>query len=814
MRMHFGANVLDLGARELHRGDEAVEVEPRTFAVLAHLVRHRDRVVPKEELLDEIWGDRFVSESALTSQIKHARTAVGDDGRSQQVIKTVHRVGYRFVADVTEETPPQRGRGAAELRVPPRWEERPNPLVGRDADLDVIVRRLAENSLVTITGPGGVGKTALAGAVLEELATTVPDGAWMCSLADTRDPAALGAVVLDALAQAHQSDADPVESVARALEGRRSVLVVDNCEHLHDEAARLTRDLLARCPGLRVLATSRVPLGVDGEIIHPLQPLELEDAVNCFVDRATAAGGRVDGSDPTVVELCRRLDCMPLALELAAARARLLSPREMVGLLPERFRLLRDDQRDDERHTSLHRTIEWSWIGLDAADQELLAALSVFVGPFTLDDARAVALPGVDPLDVVDAVGRLVSHSLVVTAPAAAGESRFRLLESVRDFAAEQVPDPAKIRLAHAGHFAHLAEVLDADFQTDRIDAAVEAMRAAWPNLRAAVGYALDEGAPALAHRIIRAVGAYADVFQLYEVLDWCARADLDDAVDDPAFDRTVTADALAIEARMLAHRGDHGAARVRAERAHELCETHVTLLSIVWCAYYRGDLDLVVRSAARLQELSRSHRGFDRGFADGFAAIVSAVRQEDDVTSTPVTPDHAEDGLLGVQDCLVEGFRIFAADPERAAELLEAVVTNSLARDYRLHLGAAASSLTQITLPARPPGEAMRTLRRTLQRYLDRSMWVLISADTVMAAKLLADHGEVETAARLLGARAASGYAVGLSEVLHSMLRDELRSRLGDRFDELTAQGATWRPPDAGQVAIAALDEAIEDLG
>lgn len=219
-----------------------------------------------------------------------------------------------------------------------------------------------------------------------------------------------------------------------------------------------------------------------------------------------------------------------------------------------------------------------------------------------------------DPLDVVDAVGRLVSHSLVVTAPAAAGESRFRLLESVRDFAAEQVPDPAQIRLAHAARFAHLAEVLDGDFQTDRIDVAVEAMRAAWPNLRAAVGYALDEGAPALAHRIIRAVGAYADVFQLYEVLDWCARADLDGVLDDPAFDRTVTADALAIEARMLAHRGDHAAARVRAERAHERCETHATLLSIVWCAYYRGDLDLVVRSAARLQELSRSERGFDRG--------------------------------------------------------------------------------------------------------------------------------------------------------------------------------------------------------
>ncbi|MDZ7676050.1 MAG: winged helix-turn-helix domain-containing protein [Acidimicrobiales bacterium] len=812
--MHFGVNVLDLDAHELRRADEAIEVEPRTYAVLAHLVRHRDRVVPKEELLDEIWGDRFVSESALTSQIKHARVAVGDDGRSQQVIKTVHRVGYRFVADVVEEVAPEHGRGEPRSLILPRWDGRPSPLVGRAGDLTAVGRCLADHSLVTITGPGGVGKTALAGALLEQLSSSVPDGAWMCSLADTRDPGALGAVVLDALGQGQQSDADPVESVARALEGRRSVLVLDNCEHLHDDAAQFTRELLVRCPDLRILATSRMPLGVDGETIHPLQPLELDDAVRCFVERANDAGGAADATDPAVVELCRRLDCIPLAIELAAARARLLSPGEMLTLLPDRFRLLRDDQRDDQRHTSLHRTIEWSWIGLEAEDQQLLAALSVFVGPFTLDDVRTVALPGSDPLDAVDSTGRLVSHSLVVPTPADSGDTRFRMLESVRDFAAEQLVQPARTRLAHAEHFTRHAEALDGDFQTERIDHAVAAMRAAWPNLRAAIGYALDGGEPAFAHRIIRAVGAYADVFQLYEVLDWCARADLDHAVDDSTDDSTITADALAIEARMLAHRGDHEAARARAERAHELCETHATLLSIVWCAYYRGDLDLVVSSATRLQELSRSDRGFDRGFADGFAAIVSAVRQEGDVTSTPVTPDRAAHGLLGVQDCLVEGFRIFAADPERAAELLEAVVTHSLERDYRLHLGAAASSLTQITLPARPAPEAMATLRRTLQRYLDRSMWVLISADTVMAAKLLADHGDVETAARLLGARAASGYAVGLSEVLHSMLRVELESRLGDRFEELAAQGAAWRPPEAGRAAIAALDAALGDLG
>lgn len=822
MRLHFGPHTLDLATRELRCGDDPVGLEPRSFAVLVHLVRHRDRVVPKEELLDEVWGDRFVGESALTSQIKHVREAVGDDGRSQRVIKTAHRVGYRFVAEVVEQVAddaPEPG-GGGPTTMPPRWGAPAAPLLGREADLAAVQRRLDQHRLVTITGPGGVGKTRLATVLLERLGPAAADGAWLCALADTRDTRAVGNVALDAVGQGQQSDADPVESLVRALEPRRGLLVLDNCEHVLAGAAALTRELLRRCPDVSVIATSRMPLGVEGETVHPLQPLELDDAVACFVAKAVDAGATVDGAAPALAELCRRLDCMPLAIELAAARARLLSPREMLDLLADRFRLLRDDDRtDDERHQSLHRTIEWSWGGLAPSDARLLAELSTFVGAFTLADVRAVAFGAVDPLDVVDAVGRLVSRSLVVPVPGRSGQTRFRLLESVRDFAAERLENPAALRRSHAGHFAALAESLDAAFQTEQIDRAVVEMSDTWPNLRVAVGYAHEAGEPGLVRRIIRAVGPYADVFQAYEVLDWCEAADLEAAAaggttGGGTAEDVVVADTLAIKARMLAHRGEHDAGRALAETAHALCETHATLLSVVWCAYYRGDLDLVVRSADRLLELSRSDRGFDRGFAEGFAAIVSTVRQEVDIRSTPVTPARAREGLLGVQDCLVEGLRLCTADTETAAQLLDAVVTNSIERDYRLHLGAAASTLTQIALPARPAPEAMRSLRRTLQLYLDRSMWVLISADTVMAAKLLADHGDVESACRLLGARAASGYAVGLSEVLRSQLGHDLRTQLGDRFVELAAQGARWRPPEAGRMAVAALERALGDDG
>ncbi len=803
MELHFGRNTVDLAARELRHADEVVALEPRAFEVLAHLVHNRDRVVPKEELLDEIWGDRFVGDSALTTQIAHLRQAVGDDGRAQQVIKTAHRIGYRFVADVTEGGAPTTGSRAS-APASPRTSGAVQ-LLGRDADLEEVERRFVDHSLVTVTGPGGVGKTALARVLVERLAPSASDGGWICTLADTRDPRSLGNVVLDATGQGQHSDADPVESLARALEPRRGLLVLDNCEHVQEGAAALISELLDRCHGIRVLATSRVPLGIDGESVHPLSPLDPEAAVACFVTMATDAGATVDPEAAEVAELCERLDRLPLALELAAARARVLSPGEMVELLSDRFRLLRDDARNEERHASLHQAIDWSWRALDAADQQLLAQLSVFIGPWTLDDVRAVALPAADPLDVVDAVGRLVSHSLVASATTGSGQNQFRLLESVRDFADGELADSEAVRRSHAEHFTGLAERLDGEFQTERIDAAVETMRMSWPNIRAAATHAVaNEGA--LACRLIRAIGPYADVFQVYEVLGWCEQTDL----TQPGSDRVASADALAIEARMLAHRGELTTARELAERAHGWCETHATVLSLVWCAYYRGDLDLVVRSAERLGELSRSARGFDKGFADGFAAIVATVRQEAPITSTAVTPAHAERGLLGVQDCLVEGLRLCAADPGRAAALLEAVVEHSIQRDYRLHLGAAASTLTQITLPAMPSDDAVRSLRRTLARYLDRSMWTLISADTVMAARLLADDGDPEAAARLLGARSASGYAVGLSELARASLEDELQDRLGDAYPLLAAEGAGWRPPEAGRFAIDALDRIL----
>lgn len=794
----FGNTVLDVGRRQLTCGDATVALEPRTFDVLAYLVANRERVVSKQELLDAVWGDHFVGDSALATRIKHARAALGDDGRRQRFVRTVHRVGYQFVGDTTEVSAP------ATPVASPRGRFEDAGVFGRVSEVESVCSRLDDHQLVTVTGPAGVGKTALAALVGTRRSAEVPVS-W-CELATARNEREVADVVLTSVGESRQSGADPRESLLRVLERRRELVILDNCEHVVDSVRDLVERLLARSSDLRILATSRESLGLPSESIVVLDPLGIDDAVACFCARAADSGAAAEGDSPAVRELCERLDRLPLAIELAAARARLLTAEEMVELLDDRFRLLRRvGMRPQE---SLHAAIASSWESLAAPDASLLAGLSVFVGAFTIDDAREVAMAGADPLDVVDALERLVRHSLLSVRTGSDGRSRFHLLESVREFVIDESPITSERRRAHLDYLVRRVEALDAACQTPAIDDALAELRELWVDLRAAVRTALDFDDLAALRRILRAVVAAAELFTILEVTDWCRWL----------FERSpattvdpLHAEAMAVYARMLAHQGDlHTAAELArlAVRAHE---SRITLLGVVWCAYYTGDLETVVDTAPRLVALSRSGRGVDRAYAEGFMAIVAAVRQDESAGDVPLEAVHPERGALGALDTLAAGLRCCASDPEMASELLESVVEVSLERDYRLLLGAAASTLTQIALPARPPPEAMTILARTLSRYRERSMWNLIAADIVMAARLLAGAGQPEVAARLLGARLASGYSVGLSEALVAVLSDELSSLLGQRFDVLVNQGRAWRPPEAAAVAIEQLRRVVD---
>jgi predicted ATPase/DNA-binding SARP family transcriptional activator len=435
---------------------------------------------------------------------------------------------------------------AATPRRQPRHNlpERLTSLVGRSEELREAAKLVEQHRLVTVTGPGGAGKTSLAVELARRLAAGYPDGAWLAELAALRDPALLGEVVAVTLGLGEEPAGPGVappavtERLASFVADKGLLLVLDNCEHLVEACAGLARRLLQAGPAVRVLATSREVLGVPGEVVWPVPPLAVPgvadpdvarprlstadglapemlagyDAVRLFVERATAAdpGFVLDStSAPVVAELCRRLDGLPLAIELAAARVRALPPAELAARLGDRFRLLAGGGRAaDPRQQTLRATIDWSWELLDDADRRLLRRLSVFSGGWTVAAAEAVCGgDGLEPGEVLDGLFRLVDRSLVV---AAGGDpARFRLLETLRAYGAERLAEAGETQAVAARHTAWYLELAEeaAGHRTAR--PWLRRVAADYDNLRAALDRAVAAPDPDTALRLAGALGWY-----------------------------------------------------------------------------------------------------------------------------------------------------------------------------------------------------------------------------------------------------------------------------------------------------------------
>ncbi|MFI0819047.1 BTAD domain-containing putative transcriptional regulator [Streptomyces sp. NPDC021098] len=360
--------------------------------------------------------------------------------------------------------------------------------VGRETDLAALRTDLAAHRLITLLGPGGAGKTRLSQEAAESVATAWPDGVWLAELAPVDDPETVPETVLTALgaretvirgsaaeglrAAADPTAHDPLARLVEHCEPRRMLIVLDNCEHLVEAAARLADSLLARCPGVTVLATSREPLAVPGELVRPVEPLPDPVALRLFQERGAAArpGFRTDDDPAACAEICRRLDGLPLAVELAAARLRLLTPRQIADRLDDRFRLLTSGSRTVlPRQQTLRAVVDWSWDLLDARERTVLARLSVFAGGCDLPAAEAVCgdprdRGPVDPRDVAALLGSLVDKSLVVAAPGTDGEMRYRLLETVAEYAAERLDEAgerAAVERRHLVAYRELARTAD-----------------------------------------------------------------------------------------------------------------------------------------------------------------------------------------------------------------------------------------------------------------------------------------------------------------------------------------------------------------
>jgi predicted ATPase/class 3 adenylate cyclase/DNA-binding CsgD family transcriptional regulator len=370
--------------------------------------------------------------------------------------------------------------------------------VGRQAEMDEIGRSLGDNRFVTLTGAGGAGKTRLAVEVASQLITEFDDGVCYVELAPITDPALVQVAVARALGLRDEPGRSALDSVARLVDDRRILMVLDNCEHVLDAVAELTTTLLSACAQLSLLTTSREPIGVAGEVSWRVPSLALADeAIELFADRARRARPDLTVTDDnagTIAEICHRLDGVPLAIELAAARVRALSLDEILDGLHDRFRLLTGGSRGAvRRQQTLRASVDWSHALLTEPERVLLRRLAVFMGGFDIAAAEAIAGGDVERHQVIDLITLLVDKSLV-NAEYASGPTRYILLETVRQYALEKLGESGEadvVRTRHRDHYNTAAAKLDAPGVTD-LDRRVDWAEGEIDNLRGAFTWSLE----------------------------------------------------------------------------------------------------------------------------------------------------------------------------------------------------------------------------------------------------------------------------------------------------------------------------------
>jgi predicted ATPase len=398
-------------------------------------------------------------------------------------------------------------------------------LIGRDAEVPNLQAALRSHRLVTLTGVGGVGKTRLALEVATQLADEFVDGVWVFELAAVADPAAVPAAVAAVLGISQQPGKSVSESVASALEGRSRLLVFDNCEHVVDRVADLLAAILAASATVKVLATSREGIGVADEQLWRVPSLDVGAAVQLFIERSQSMISDTLAKETTAVEdVCRRLDGIPLAIELAASRMASMTAAEVRDRLDDRFKLLVGPRRGLERHQTLRHAVAWSYDLLDDAERTVLNRCSVFAGGFDLKSACAIAgSEGIDDYAILDLLDALVRKSLLV-ADRSSGRTRFSMLETIRQFAEEQLVaggEADEARTAHARYFAGREADIMALWDSPRQREAYTWFTAELADLRTAFRWAADQGNLDVAAASATYAGLLGYMVQTYEPIAW-----------------------------------------------------------------------------------------------------------------------------------------------------------------------------------------------------------------------------------------------------------------------------------------------------
>jgi predicted ATPase/DNA-binding winged helix-turn-helix (wHTH) protein len=472
--------------RVLLEGDKPLPLGSRALDILNLLLERPGEVIRKDEIIARVWPNIFVDETVVRTHIGALRKVLRDNKRTNRYVSNVPGRGYVFVAPIASEEQIRPSAAPADKRE--AIHKLPPPLarmVGRDDVVSELAGLLPQRRFMTIVGPGGIGKTTVALAVAQKLIGSYPDGVCFVDLASVIGPELVTSTVATALGVRLLSQ-EPVTELIASLRDRRMLLVIDNCEHLLDTAAPLAEQIVARTSGVNLLATSRERLRVEGEWVQHLTPLEFPSqeptlsaadalafpAIELFVDRARASLDTFEMSDadaPIVADICRHLDGIPLAIELAAAHVDTFGIRGLAERLTDRLTILAKGRRTGlPRHQTLRATFDWSYHLLAPAEQTVLCRLAVFSGGFTLEAALALAgSPEISKQEAFDALVNLVAKSLV-TADVSGEAAYYRLLELTRTYAGEKLAQSnqaAPLARRHAVYCCAVLENAESDWE-------------------------------------------------------------------------------------------------------------------------------------------------------------------------------------------------------------------------------------------------------------------------------------------------------------------------------------------------------------
>jgi predicted ATPase/DNA-binding winged helix-turn-helix (wHTH) protein len=571
-------------------GDKPVRLGSRALDILIVLTERAGEVVGKDELVARVWPNTFVEESNLKFQVGALRRTLGDGNR---YLVNIPGRGYSFIAPVTlSESPIPSALQVADVKRVHNLPAHPAGIIGRADTVSRLATRLPRQRLITIVGPGGIGKTTVAVAVAEALIPAYEHGIWLIDLAPLSDPRLVRSTLATALGLEIRSE-NPLPGLIAVLKDKRMLLVFDNCAHVIDAAADLAIAVLRSAPGVHLLATSREPLRIAGEHVHRLSPLASPPAsarltaaealrfpaVQLFVERATESLGEFELSDadaPIVGEICNKLDGIALAIELAAARVDVFGVRGVAAHLDDRFRLLTKGRRTAvPRHRTLSATLDWSDRLLTKAEQRLLRCLSGFVGGFTLHAAGAIAADITQTeSEIIDEVPELVTKSLVSTDVGDA-EPRLRLLDTTRAYALNKLAESGEIDALGRRHATYFRDLLEAASNSSVGNDAASAYAAEIDNIRAALIWAFaPEGDRSIAVSLaVASAPIWLEMSLLTECHSWMGKAlDLLDDADRGTRREMVLQAELGLS---LMHTGVVSSrARVALMRASELAES------------------------------------------------------------------------------------------------------------------------------------------------------------------------------------------------------------------------------------------------